>query len=188
MQSFLYVSSSIELEETTGRNALVSACVMELGKISEQGTFYEISEGVRMAKSLVGRPVYYGINLEGKHKKGLAVGIVESAHKVKQKIMATIRITDLGLIDKLKRGTRFLFSVGGIANIVETIRKAGRIIKKKLGCIMTHLQIVDADTNVGFPSAQIERVLEINESILLVDEMGLSAEELVLLHVNLSMF
>lgn len=188
MKSFLYVNSSVKLDETIGKNALISACVLELNKVSEQNTEYRISEGNRMANQLIGKSVFYDIDYEGKHAKGEPVGVVESARKVGNRIMAKIRIHNIDLIERLRQGVKFLFSVGGIADFYEVVKKAGRTVKRMVNCVMSHLQILDPKTRVGFKNARLERVLEINESVLLVDESGLTADELTLLHLNLSMF
>lgn len=190
MQSFLYINNSIEFEESesTAKNALISACVLELNKVSQQNTEYQISEGLRIANSLVGRPVYYGIDALGKHAKNLVVGVVEKAWKVGNKIKSQIRITDLDLIEKLRQGVTYLFSIGGIADFAESVKRGGRLVKKFVNCVLTHLQILPLGVKVGFKNAKLERVLEINESVLLIDETGLTSDELILLHFNLSMF
>jgi len=188
MQSFLYINNSIEFQESTGRSVLVSACVLELDKVSQQNTEYRISEGNRISRNLVGKNVFYGIDFEGKHAKGEPVGFIENAWQTGRRIMAEIRIHNSKLVERIKRGVKFLFSVGGVAQFIEVVKKAGRSIRRMVDVAMSHLQLVEPNTQVGFPNAKLERVLEINESILLVDETGLKPDELVLLHVNLSMF
>lgn len=190
MQSFLYVSNDIQFQESSAKSAIIEATVLELNKISEQGTEYRISDGARIAKSLIGKNVFYGVNPEtGRHRKGQPVGIIENAWQIGRRIKAEITIFNETLIEKLKRGIKFRFSVGGICEFIEVVKKAGRIVKRMVDAVCSHLQILDPTVRVGFPNAEVERILKFNESILLIDhESGLTSDELVLLHLNLSMF
>jgi len=175
---FYFVSKELVFTETVEKGARIEATVMELEKISENGNVYQIEEGPAIAKSLVGKNVYYGTDVFGKHdnpitkkkeSKNEPVGIVESAKVVGKKIKAIIRIVNQGMIQALRQGVKYLFSVGGNA-ISETIKK----IKDKLihilhGAKCNHLQIVEMGTPVGFPSAKMEKLIEINETVMVCE-------------------
>ena len=175
MQSFLFVSPELTLFEETDSGARILATVMELEKISRNGRFYRIEEADSIAKSLEGKPVYYGTDWAGRHENPLMrgdskaepVGFVESAKVVGNKIKAVIKIISQGLIEALKQGVKYLFSVGGHA-IAEVKKKIGNRIAHVLkGAKCNHLQIVDVGTPVGFPNAKMEKIVEINETVMI---------------------
>lgn len=175
--SFFFVSGEVSFEETATRGARLIATVMELEKASMNNRWYRIEEGESIAKSLEGKPVYYGTDPMGKHDNPLMkknskrkpVGFVETAKVVGNKIRAVIKITDYGIIETLKRGVKYLFSVGGNA-ISEVIKKVkGKIIHVLKGARCNHLQIVDSDTPVGFPNAKQEKLIEINETVMICE-------------------
>jgi hypothetical protein len=178
--SFFFVTKEVTFEETksTDKYAIIEATVMELEKPSEGGgvkksRIYQFEEGEAIAKSLIGKPVYYGTNPFGLHdnplvtgKKVDPVGIVEFAEVVGKKIKAKIKIISASIIETLKQGTKYLFSVGGNA-VKETIKKIGdKIIHVLSGARCNHLQIVDVGTPVGFPNAKMEKLIEIQETIM----------------------
>ena len=172
-ESFLFVTPEVSFEETDS-GARITATVMELEKISHNGRLYRIEEGDQIAKSLEGKPVYYGTDWAGRHEnplmreesKAKPVGFVESAKVVGNKIKAVIKIISQGLVESLKQGVKFLFSVGGNA-ISEVKKKIGnRIVSILKGARCNHLQIVDKGTPVGFPNAKMEKVVEINETVM----------------------
>lgn len=173
--SFLFISHDIEFEETE-KGATIIATVLELEKSSANNRLYKIEEGEAIALSLEGKPVYYGIEpTTGKHdnplmrerSKATPVGFVETAKVLGNRIKAVIRILNHSLIEKLKKGTKFLFSVGGHA-ISETLKEvAGKMVHVLQGARCNHLQIVDLNVKVGFPNAELEKVLEINETVML---------------------
>ena len=174
---FYFISKEITFEETVEKGARIEAPVMELEKVSENGNVYQIEEGEKIAKSLIGKNVYYGTNVFGKHDNPIKdeksqnepVGIVESAKVIGKKIKATIRIINQGLIEALKQGVKYLFSVGGNA-ISETIKKVkGRIIHILHGARCNHLQILDMGTPVGFKNAKMEKLIEINETVMVCE-------------------
>lgn len=177
MDNFFFVSSELEFEESVGdKGARIVATVMELEKVSGNNKLYKIEEGEQIAKSLAGVPVYYGTDWMGKHDNPIKdpksnndpVGFVEIAKVVGNKIKATIKITAHNIIDTLKQGVKYLFSVGGNA-ISETIKHIGeKIVHILHGARCNHLQIVPFGTPVGFPSAKLEKVLEINETVMLL--------------------
>lgn len=173
--SFLFVSQDIEFEETD-KGAIIVATVLELEKSSANNRLYKIDEGEQIALSLEGKPVYYGIDpTTGRHdnpimrerSKATPVGFVETAKVLGNRIKAVIRILNQSLVQKLKSGKKFLFSVGGHA-ISETLKNiGGKIVHVLEGAKCNHLQIVDSNVSVGFPNAELEKVLEINETVML---------------------
>lgn len=185
-KNFYFVSGEVTFQESDIKGALIEATVLELEKASE-GTHnvYRLDEGPAIAESLVGVPVFYGVDLFRRHDNPFVsgrdkepVGIVEAARVVGNKIKATIRITAENLVEKLKSGIRFLFSVGGIA-VSETAKKVGdKIIHVLHGAMCNHLQIVDANVPVGFPNAKVERLIGINETVMICEGEGCGDVEL----------
>ncbi len=166
MSDFLFVTDDVVFQESTPKGAVLEITMLPLNKVSQQGTEYRMVEGDAIAASLVGNPIYYGINPKGKHnRKRKAVGEVLTALKIGDKIKGTVLIWAKNLVDKIKNKFKFLFSVGGNANFAESIKKGGRWIKRMVGAVCNHLQILDAGTNVGFPDAKMEKVIEINETV-----------------------
>jgi hypothetical protein len=177
--SFFFITKEVTFQETksTDKYAIIEATVMELDKISEgNNRVYQFEEGDEIAKSLIGKPVYYGANWKGQHENPLVsgknvdpVGIVEFAEVVGKKIKATIKIISTSLIETLKRGTKYLFSVGGNA-IMDTMKKIGeKVIHVLSGARCNHLQIVDVETKVGFPDAKMEKLIEIQETVMICE-------------------
>lgn len=176
---FYFISKEITFEETEGKGARIEATVMELEKVSANGNVYKIEEGDKIAKSLVGKNVYYGTDAFGKHENPITkgekskkepVGIVESVKVIGKKVKAVIRIINQGLIEALKQGVKYLFSVGGNA-IGETIKKVkDKIIHILHGTRCNHLQILDMGTPVGFPNAKMEKLIEINETVMVLEQ------------------
>jgi hypothetical protein len=172
MESFLFVTSDVVLfEETKEKGALVECTMLELDKTSEQGTEYRFEEADSIAESLVGKPIFYGTNWKGKHDRTRPdVGKVIKTWLKGKRIKGLVRIIAKPLIERLKAGVKFLFSVGGVADFAESVKKAGRTIRRMINAVCTHLQIVDAGTKVGFPSAKMERLVEINETLILCED------------------
>jgi hypothetical protein len=177
-KNFYFVSGEVAFQESDIKGALIEATVLELEKESEgrAHNVYRLDEGPAIAESLVGLPVYYGVDIFRRHDNPFVsgrdkdpVGIVEAARVVGNKIKATIRITAEALIEKLKKGAKYLFSVGGIA-VSETAKKVGdKIIHVLHGARCNHLQIVDANVPVGFPNAKIERLIKIDETVMICE-------------------
>lgn len=177
MIEFYIYTDKIEFEETKEKGARILATVMELEKPSKNNRVYQFEEGKAIASSLKGKPIYYGTDPFGRHcnplKKGVSkeckdnppVGFVETAKVVGKKIKAVIRIYNERLIKAFKNGIKYLFSVGGQA-VSETLKKiGGKIVRVLSGAKCNHLQIVDKGIPVGFPSAKMEKLIEINETV-----------------------
>jgi len=175
---FYFISKEVEFTETVEEGARIEATVMELEKVSQNGNVYQIEEGEAIARSLVGKNVYYGTDPFGKHDNPITkkkeskkepVGIVESTKVIGKKIRAIIRIINQGMIEALRQGVKYLFSVGGNA-ISETIKKLkGKLIHVLHGAKCNHLQIVEMGTPVGFPNAKMEKLIEINETVMVCE-------------------
>lgn len=169
--SFLFISSEVVFQETTAKGARLEVTMLELNKPSDQNTEYCIEEGDVIAESLVGDPIFYGTNWKNQHKNdGEPIGIVESAKKIGNKIKGIINIWAPELINIIKRGGKFLFSIGGVAKFAELIEKGGKKVMRMIGAICNHLQMVPLGTKVGFPNAKVERVIEINETVMFISE------------------
>ena len=167
-QSYLFVTKT-SFQESVG---LVSATFIELDKISDNGRLYKFSEAQEIIKGLVGSPVRYGVNWLGQHIKGSKareIGFVESAKLVGKKIIGSIRITAKDILSRLKSGIKFLLSVGGEG--LGIIRKGFTEMRE---LEVTHVQIWESGQKnilgqpqtAGFPSAKVEKILEIQESVL----------------------
>lgn len=175
---FYFITKEIIFEETVEKGAILEATVMELQKVSGNGNVYRIEEAKSIAKSLVGKDVYYGTDVFGKHdnpitkkkeSKKTPVGIVQSAWVILNKIKAKIRIVNVGMIEALRSGVRYLFSVGGNA-VSETLKKIkGKMVHVLHGVKCNHLQILDKGTPIGFPNAKMEKLIEINETVMICE-------------------
>lgn len=172
---FLVVTSevSIEIEETVEPYARALITVMELDKTSRNNRFYTIEEGASIIKKLKGKPVYYGTDKFGRHDNPLKnpkskqkpIGFIESARIIGNKIKAVIKITKKTLVDKIRKGVKFWFSVGGNA-LSEVVKKVkGKLVHFLKGINPNHIQMVDVGTPIGFKDAKLDKVLEINETV-----------------------
>lgn len=178
-ETFLFVSlpRDIQIFEEGRKKpfARVEVLACELDKVSENGNLYAFQDAEIMMASLVGKGIYYGITQTGEHLKPnqtIKIGFVESARIVGRKIMAVLNINDDGVISSLKAGMKnFLCSVGGVADkaklVVEKTKKFIRMIRPRC----THLQFwQSSDPNdAGFTNAGITKVLEFQESALLME-------------------
>lgn len=168
-QSFFFITTEVEFQEATKKGARILATFMELDTPSQNGRIYRFVEGKRIARSLVGKFIRFGANWIGKHlKKAPKIGIVEEAFQRGKKIKGIVRIWDKGIIKQLKRGIKFLFSVGGVAQFGEMIKKGKQIFTKLHNAVCTHLQLLPNDpSGAGFPTAKMHKILEINESFMM---------------------
>jgi len=179
MKSFLFVTSeiismpveieAIYFEEGKKKGARIFATFCELDKPSANNRIYRFAEGKRMAKSLIGKFIRYGADWKGKHFKNVPkIGKVESAWVEGKKIKGIIRIWAKKFVAEIKKGKKFLFSVGGVAQFSETVKKGGKFITTLFNAICTHLQLLPNNPKgAGFPSAKMHKIIEINESVML---------------------
>ena len=168
--SFLFVSSEVEFQEATEKGARVLGTFMELDTPSSNSRIYRVEEGAKIAKSLIGKLIRYGADWIGKHLKEVpTIGIVEQAWQEAKKIKGIVRIWDKGIINALKNGTKYLFSVGGIAEFSEVVQKGKQLFQILHNAVCTHLQLLPNDPQgAGFPTAKMHEVIEINESVMKV--------------------
>jgi len=168
--SFFFVTSEVEFQEATEKGARIFATFMELNKISGNDRIYRIEEGARIAKSLIGKPIRFGADWLGKHiiNKNPIIGKVEQAFQEGSKIKGVVRIWNKDVVAKLKKGIKFLFSVGGVAQFGETIRSGAKVFTRLWNAVCTHLQLLPNDpSGAGFPTAKMHKIIEINESVML---------------------
>lgn len=172
-ESYLYVSKVGSFEEST---ALVSATFCELDKKSQNNRVYRFSDAQGIIESLIGSVVKFGVDKLGKHMEyAPLVGIVESAFLEGKTIKGKIRISSQKIIEKLKKGIKFLVSIGGFGSAI--VHKTFTEIVEP---IIEHVQIwQSSQTNIlgekqiaGFSKAKIEKVLEIEESCLVIGRMN----------------
>jgi len=180
MESFLFVAKDVRFEETSPDNKFirVSATFLELDKPSigseaKISKIYRFEEGKKIADSLVGKTVYYGTDWAGRHTDKHEIGIVEKAVKLGKRIKGIIKVwindANSAIVESLKKGGKFLFSVGGVAQFGKLIEKGGKHIQKLFNSVCTHLQMVPSGTPVGFPSAKLEEIIEIQETVVVCE-------------------
>ena len=166
--SFIFVTSEVEFQEATEKGARIFATFMELDTPSANNRIYRIEEAKSLADSLIGKPIRYGYDWLGKHLKQVPViGIVEQAWQEAKKIKGIVRIWDKGIIDTLKAGAKYLFSVGGVAEFAEVVQKGKQLFQRLHNALCTHLQLLPNDPQgAGFPTAKMHEIIEINESVM----------------------
>jgi len=180
MDSFLFVTKDVRFEETSPDEKFirVSATFLELDKPSvgsevKTPKIYRFEEGKKIAESLVGKPVYYGTDWAGRHTDKNKIGVIEKAVKLGKKIKGIVKVwindKSMAIVESLKKGGKFLFSVGGVARFGELIEKAGKTIQKLFDAVCTHLQMVPSGTSVGFPNAKLEEIVEIQETVMVCE-------------------
>lgn len=169
--AFFFITNEVEFQESTNKGARVYATFMELNKVSGNNRIYRIEEGKHLAKSLIGKSIRFGANIQGKHYKNVPkIGFVENAKKVGNKIKGIVNIFDKNIIKKLKNGVKFLFSVGGTASFGQKIKQGKKTLTKLWGAICSHLQLLPNNPDgAGFPNAKMHKIIEINESVMLTD-------------------
>jgi len=170
-QSFFFVTNDVEFQEATLKGAKVLGTFMELEKPSANGRVYRFVEGTKIAKSLIGKTIRYGANWAGKHILGNPViGKVLRAWQEGNKIKGIVNFTDKNIIGLLKKGAKFLFSVGGVAQFGETVQKGKQVFTRLYNAVCTHLQLLpNIPSGAGFPNAKMHKVIEINESVMLAN-------------------
>lgn len=171
--SFLFITSEMEFQEATAKGARVLITMAELDKPSSNNRMYRLAEGKSIAKSLIGKTIHFGATILGKHLNNVpTIGFVESAYQAGNKIKGIVRITAKEYVDAIKKGQKFLFSIGGIADFGETIKRGKEMVTRLYNAICTHLQMLPNDPNgAGFPTAKMHKVIEINESVMYTNLM-----------------
>lgn len=171
-ESFFFITTECEFQEATKKGARVLATFMELDTPSQNGRIYRFVEGKEIAKSLIGRTIRYGADWLGKHLTNVPIiGKVETAFREGKKIKGVVHIWNKNIIEKLKAGVKFLFSVGGVAQFTKAVKKGKQIFTTLYNAVCTHLQLLPNNPKgAGFPTAKIHKILEINESYILTDD------------------
>jgi hypothetical protein len=177
--SFIYITTDVVFQEANKKGAKVFGTFMELEKPSQNGRIYRFVEGAKIAKSLIGKTVRFGADWLGKHiLQNPAIGTVSNAWQEGHKIKGIVSFTDKGIISQLKKGAKFLFSVGGVAEFAELVRKGKKVFTKLHNAVCTHLQLLPNNPDgAGFPSAKMHKVIEINESVMLTRNFGTSTSD-----------
>ena len=187
IESFLFVSLPRNLqffEESKQPFARLEITACELDKVSGNGRLYRFAEKEQLRDSLINSPIFYGITSTGKHKKNEQVGFVESAKIVGNKIKAIVKVTSTKILNSLKSGFKnFLFSVGGVADLAKLIQRGAKKFIEMVGAKITHLNIWQSNNpkTAGFESAKLEKVLEFQESVLLISSKPLNSRNLALM-------
>lgn len=181
MKSFLFITKDVRTFMESGKIAYVKCTALELDKPSINGKIYAFEEGDKIAESMVDKPIYFNIDWRGKHKLDEeSIGKIILAKRIGKKIKAILGITDLKIIDKLRQGLKFLFSIGGHAKTSKYFKQGKRMVEKLFGTVIQHLQMIPDGKNifgkskVGFPSAKMEKILKIEESCLVVSDKKLA--------------
>lgn len=188
-QSFFFITNDIEFQEAKGKKwATVFGTFMELDKPSTNGRMYRFEEGEEIAESLIGKVVKYGANWLGKHVlTNPVIGKVTKAWQEGRKIKGIVKFTNGEIIDKLKKGAKFLFSVGGVAQFGEKVKMGARMVTKLYNAICTHLQLLPNNPRgAGFPNAKMHKVIEINESVMLTDPVDDEGSKKILYFIKAS--
>jgi len=73
-----HFESGISIEESK-TSRIISGTLLREG-ISRNGRIYTIEEMVKISKQAVGIPIYYGVDLKNRHKKGEPIGKIVRAH------------------------------------------------------------------------------------------------------------
>lgn len=171
-ESFFFITNECKFQEATKKGARVLATFMELDTPSRNKRIYRFEEGESIAKSLIGRLIRFGANWIGKHLEDVPViGKVEKAFQQGKKIKGIVHIWDKNIVSQLKKGVKFLFSVGGVAQFGEVVQKGKQFFTRLYNAVCTHLQLLPNNPKgAGFPTARIHKILEINEAYLLTNE------------------
>ena len=166
---FVFINDKMQTEfSESSPYATVSGTIMMLNEPSMSGNYYSISESENIMKSCSGIPIFEGVGKFGEHSYEKApIGFLIGVKKMGHRIYGVARITNRALVQKLKAGLRYLFSVQGSALYQETIKIKNKIVRSLHDIRINSLQIVPFGTNVGFPSASLDRLISIQETVML---------------------
>jgi len=193
-ESYLFVSNipnGIEFHEateSTGPFARIEVMAMELDKTSTNDREYLFEERESIRRSIVGRPIFYGLKVtripvqggvirKQDHDFSEKIGFAEAARIVGNKIFATIKVTSPKVVNMLKHGFKdFLFSVGGVADRVDLVKKGVKKVMQMIGAKVTHISMWKNKHEVnesGFEDARMTKLLGFSEatSILYTEYM-----------------
>ena len=164
---FIFTSPIEIIDESETK--IVEATLLAEG-VSKNGRLYTIEEMKRIAKQVVGKPVFYGVDpvtnehvnpLRG-HENVPQIGEVVKAwfDETTRKIKAHIKLfADFfeTVKDKIKK---IGVSIGGKAK--QLIRKVigGKTVWQVVGAIIDHIQLVPPNRPVGVKEAKVENVIQ----------------------------
>lgn len=187
------VVGPLEVEETLtvqqgGKNvpvkAILSGTFLKLANITANGREYLSEEGGTIAASLIGMPVYFGakfgidpisLKVGFKHLKkarNMVGRVVRSIFdKAKNLIKGAVEVWNTpvfpNLISKIKKG--WGFSIGGrVRNFLDTgkINEYGNAVKRAIGMVANHMQLLAPQIPRGQQAAQVEDVKAVEETVM----------------------
>lgn len=152
----IYRTSKIEETLSSG---LIRVCLMKKNAISGNMNHYNLQECKNIAKTALGKDVFYGIEpLSHRHDTtGLPVGkIVKSWFESSTgKVLALIRLTNRELRKKIVAG--FGVSIKAIANKIKLLKTG---IFDLVDVRVQNVQIIDPSTARGVQEAKVESIIE----------------------------
>lgn len=170
--------SPLVVEETTKDYVMVEATLLNEG-VSRNGHLYTVQETdfTNVAKTAVGKPIYYGTNIFGEHKAPPIKGTFLQRHSgtfsevrpvgkiVKawfeargRKVKAKLKIWEPTLINRIREG--FKVSVRGIFNKFRKVLFGGRKALQIIGLKIKDVQLLKPSATVGVSGAKVDKVLE----------------------------
>lgn len=167
---FIFINNKMEFkfDESVNSRAVVSGTLMELSTPSLSGNFYSMEESENITSSFRGVPIYEGVGKFNEHIYDRPpVGFVVGVKRLGRGVYGVCSISNRKLIEKLKAGVKFLFSVAGNALYSETIKIGNKLVRSLHDIRINSLQIVPSGVKVGFPSAQLDRLISVQETLML---------------------
>jgi len=170
------------VEETTKDFVMVEATLLREG-VSKNGHLYTVQETdfKNVAKTAIGKPIYFGTNVFGEHKAPPIKGTFLQRHSgtfsevapvgkiVKawfeshgRKVKAKLKIWEPTLMNRIREG--FKVSVRGIFNKFRKVLFGGKKAIQIIGLKIRDIQLLKPSTTVGVSGAKVDKVLE--ESML----------------------
>jgi len=171
-------TSPLVVEETTRDFVMVEATLLNEG-VSKNGHLYTVQETdfVNVAKTAVGKPIYFGTNVFGEHAAPPIRGTFLQRHsgtfsEVKpigkivkawfeshgRKVKAKLKIWEPSLINRIREG--FKVSVRGIFNKFRQVLFGGRKAIQIIGLKIRDIQLLNPSTTAGVSGAKVDKVLE----------------------------
>lgn len=164
--------------------AILSGIFLRLDHVTGNGREYQSEEGGTIAASLIGMPVYFGAKL-GIDPVSLKVGfrhikkapnmvgrVIRSIYnKANKTIKGAVEVWNTAvfpnLVSKLKKG--WGFSIGGrVRSFLDTgkINEYGNEVKKAIGMIANHMQLLAPKIPRGQKEAQVEDIQAVEEALM----------------------
>jgi len=171
-------TSPLIIEETTKDYVMVEATLLKEG-VSKNGHLYTVQETdfKNVAKTAIGKPIYFGTNIFGEHKAPPIKGTFLQRHsgtfsEVKpvgkivkawfeshgRKVKAKLKIWEPTLMKRIREG--FKVSVRGIFNKFRKVLFGGKKAIQIIGLKIKDVQLLKPSTTVGVSGAKVDKVLE----------------------------